>query len=90
MDSILERTKYNLGRLADGLLDGDVAVNPYRLGTLSPCSWCSLASVCRFEMGLCDVRFLDSLKRSEVFDLLAGHAASDSTAKSVRNTLGNR
>ncbi|MCH9033209.1 MAG: PD-(D/E)XK nuclease family protein [Planctomycetes bacterium] len=83
MDSILERTKYNLGRLADGILDGHVDVRPYRLGTLSPCSWCSMASVCRFEMGLCDVRFLDSLKRSEVFDLLAGQAGGGSTASSA-------
>ena len=65
------------------MLDGDVGVRPYRLGTLSPCSWCGMAAVCRFEMGLCDVRFLDSLKRSEVFDLLAGRAVGGSTARAA-------
>jgi ATP-dependent helicase/nuclease subunit B len=63
----LEHTRAKLGELADGILDGNVAVRPYRLGTYSPCSWCPMASVCRFEMGISEVRFLESLKRSEVF-----------------------
>jgi ATP-dependent helicase/nuclease subunit B len=67
----LTHTRAKLGALADGILDGNVAVKPYRLGTYSPCSWCPMGGVCRFEMGVCDVRFLDSLKRSEVFRRLA-------------------
>jgi ATP-dependent helicase/nuclease subunit B len=63
----LDHTRVRLGELADGLLDGNVAVKPYRLGTFSPCSWCPMAGVCRFEMGISEVRFLESLKRSEVF-----------------------
>ena len=68
--AVLDRTRTKLGQLADQMLDGDVAVRPYRLGTLSPCSWCAVTSVCRFEMGACDVRFLEKLKRSEVFKRL--------------------
>lgn len=67
----LEHTRAKLGALADGILDGNVAVRPYRLGTQSPCTWCPMAAVCRFEMGICVTRFLDSLKRSEVFRRLA-------------------
>lgn len=66
-DATLAHTRDKLGQLAGGILDGDVAVNPYRLGDQSPCSWCALGSVCRFEMGISQVRFLDSLKRSQVF-----------------------
>jgi ATP-dependent helicase/nuclease subunit B len=69
---VLDHTRTMLGTLADGILDGDVAVRPYRLGTLSPCSWCPMTAVCRFEMGICEARFLESLKRSEVFKRLAG------------------
>jgi len=68
---LLEHTRVKLGQLADGILNGNVAVNPYRLGTFSPCTWCPMSSVCRFEMGISEVRFLDSLKRSEVFRRLA-------------------
>ncbi len=76
-DAVLAHTRNKLGELADGILDGNIAVNPYRLGTFSPCSWCPMTSVCRFEMGLCDVRFLESLQRSEVFARLTGQAPSD-------------
>jgi len=76
----LEHTRAKLGSLADGILDGNVAVKPYRLKTDSPCSWCPMASVCRFEMGVCDVRFLDSLKRTEVFRLMAKRGLDDQWA----------
>ncbi len=76
----LEHTRAKLGELADGILDGNVAVRPYRLGTYSPCSWCPMASVCRFEMGSCDVRFLDSLKRSEVFQRLTEQSGKAPTS----------
>ncbi len=69
-DALLAHTRTKLGELADGILRGDIAVSPYRLGTFSPCSWCPMGSVCRFEMGISDVRFLQTLKRSEVFQRL--------------------
>ena len=79
-DAALAHTRRKLGELADGILDGDISVRPYRLGTFSPCSWCRMNSVCRFEMGrfemgLSNVRFLESLKRSEVFARLIGQGS---------------
>ncbi|MFQ5589962.1 MAG: PD-(D/E)XK nuclease family protein, partial [Phycisphaerae bacterium] len=74
-NALLEHAKAKMGELADGILDGDIAVNPCRAGTYSACSWCPMASVCRFEMGISDVRFLDTLKRSEVFQRLSGDSA---------------
>jgi ATP-dependent helicase/nuclease subunit B len=64
-DAVLAHVRGRLGELADGVLDGDIAVLPYRLGTLSPCSWCPMLTVCRFDAGRSDVRFLETLKRSE-------------------------
>ncbi len=66
LNAILRHTKDTLGALADNIYDGLVAVKPYRLGTSSPCTWCSFGSVCRFELGLCEARFLDRMKRSDV------------------------
>ncbi len=63
----LEHTRAKLGALAGGILEGDVTVRPYRLKTFSPCSWCPMGGVCRFEMGVSEIRFLESLKRLEVF-----------------------
>jgi ATP-dependent helicase/nuclease subunit B len=58
-------TRRRLGELADSLLSGDVSVSPYRLGNVNPCSWCPMISVCRFDWGLSNVRFLDPLGRGE-------------------------
>ena len=69
-EALLDHTRAKLGDLADGILRGDIAVNPFRLGTFSPCSWCPMSSVCRFEMGISDVRFLETLRRSDVFNRL--------------------
>lgn len=70
--AMLDHTRHKLGELADGIMDGDVAVKPYRLGEASPCTWCSFGAVCRFEFGESDMRFLESLKRSEVLEALRG------------------
>lgn len=75
--AVLNRTREKLGELADDILAGDVAVRPYRLKSFSPCSWCSMGSVCRFEMGISDVRFLESMKRQEVFDRITGATVQD-------------
>jgi len=66
----LRHVRHRLGELADGILDGVMDVNPIRLGNYSPCSWCTMADVCHFEMGRSDVNFLPELKRSQVFEKL--------------------
>ncbi len=76
-DAMLEHTRLRMGELADGILDGQVQIRPYRLGTFSPCSWCRMAAVCRFESGLCDVQFLETLKRSEIYVRLGGVASGE-------------
>jgi len=74
--ALLAHTRSRLGALADRILDGCIDVSPYRLRTFSPCSWCTMGAVCRFEMGISDVRFLESLKRSEVFERLTARPAA--------------
>ncbi len=64
--SMLDMTKQRLGELADDLFDGCVKIEPIRLGSFSPCSWCSMKSVCRFEWEVSQVRYLDKYPRSEV------------------------
>jgi ATP-dependent helicase/nuclease subunit B len=75
-DAMLQQTRRRMGELADGILDGRVPIRPYRLGTFSPCSWCRMTVVCRFESGLCDVQYLESLKRSEIYVRLGNVSGS--------------
>jgi len=64
---LLNHTRRKIGELADQIHEGDVTVRPVRLGTYSPCSWCKMRSVCRFEIGRDEVRYVEKMKRSEVF-----------------------
>ncbi|GAG43003.1 unnamed protein product, partial [marine sediment metagenome] len=77
--ALLDHTRYKMGALADQLLDGDVAVHPYRLGTFSPCSWCSYRSVCRYEIGVSQTRDLPKYKRSDVFERLKASSPKSTT-----------
>ncbi|MCB9851260.1 MAG: PD-(D/E)XK nuclease family protein [Phycisphaerales bacterium] len=70
--ALLDHTRQRLGELADRVLDGDVAVSPYRIQGFSPCQWCDMRAVCRFEFGDPGMRHLEALKRSQVFKRLAG------------------
>ena len=69
---MLERTAWCIGDCADRMLDGVAAVQPYRLGTFSPCGWCDQRAVCRFEFATGGVRNLERLKRTEIFRRLKG------------------
>jgi len=73
---VLAHVRRRMGELVDGVLDGDVSVRPYRLGSFSPCAWCDMGSVCRFEFGLCDVDMKQSLDRRDVLDRIS-HEYSD-------------
>jgi len=65
LDDILQFVRGKLGQLADCWLDGDIAVAPLRLGKKLPCDYCDYASVCRFEYRPDQMRFENSMKRSE-------------------------
>jgi ATP-dependent helicase/nuclease subunit B len=60
-----------MGELADSLLDGEIAVSPYRLNRNTPCGWCRYRPICRHEPLLETPRALDPMKRHEVFARLA-------------------
>ncbi|HUU84294.1 MAG TPA: PD-(D/E)XK nuclease family protein [Phycisphaerae bacterium] len=78
--ALLDHTRRTLGALADRILDGDVAVAPYRLGDFSPCAWCDYRSVCRFEFGQSGMRLLERLNRQEVLARLTGGADAETEA----------
>lgn len=71
-DALLAHTRRRMGELADGILDGRIAVNPYRLRHESPCSWCPHRAVCRYEVNLAETRFLPGIKRDRILELLGG------------------
>jgi ATP-dependent helicase/nuclease subunit B len=47
--ALLGHVKRRIGELADGILDGEIAVAPYMMETQTPCPACDYRSICRFE-----------------------------------------
>ncbi len=67
-DATINHAVSRMGELADGILDGKIAVSPFRLRRQMPCSFCPYSSVCRFESEFEPARHLDTGDRSDVLD----------------------
>ncbi len=64
-EAVLEHTRTKLAESAQGILSGTIPVLPYRYRTSSPCSWCEIRPFCRFEVGISQVRQLESIHKTE-------------------------
>ena len=73
-EAVLAHVERTMARLADRMIDGDIAVRPYRLNRYSPCSFCGYQAVCRFEPGLNGYNLLASMRRGEVLEAIRGGA----------------
>jgi ATP-dependent helicase/nuclease subunit B len=63
--ALLAHVRTRLGELADGILDGEIGIAPYMLGTQTPCPECEYRGVCRFE-ARGGYRVLQSMSREDV------------------------
>ncbi len=60
-----------MGELADSILDGNIAVDPYRLRRQMPCAYCEYRAVCRYEIETQPPKTLEILDKPEVFRRIA-------------------
>jgi ATP-dependent helicase/nuclease subunit B len=58
--------------LATEIASGRITVQPYRIGTTVPCSYCIYKPVCRFDWQINEYNFLESLKKSQVLEKTEG------------------
>jgi ATP-dependent helicase/nuclease subunit B len=65
-DKILRFTERKVVALTEEILAGKIVVNPYRLGTQSPCSYCKYKSVCRFDWQMNDYNLLGGMSKIAV------------------------
>ncbi len=68
--ALLDHADHSMGDLCDRMLDGDVSVSPYCLGTETACRWCLYPSVCRYEFDAQGMRFLPGMNRQQALDRL--------------------
>jgi ATP-dependent helicase/nuclease subunit B len=67
-EAILRFAEQRIIQLAQKIVSGKIDVRPYRLGQVSPCSYCNYKPVCRFDWQINDYNFLESLSKSRVLE----------------------
>lgn len=67
-DKLLRFTEQRIIQLAQEIVSGKIDISPYRLGQVSPCSYCKYKSVCRFDWQINNYNFLESLSKSRVLE----------------------
>ena len=71
MKALLAHCRERLARLAGEIINGNIAVNPYRLGERdTPCSHCDLQALCRFDFSADSYRNLPTYSKREVLDMV--------------------
>ncbi len=72
-----------LASIGTGILDGNVAVSPYKKRTASACTYCSYSSVCQFDTSMKDNRYriLADMDEAELWKLM-GSGCGDSVDSS--------
>jgi ATP-dependent helicase/nuclease subunit B len=69
--ALLKDVRKQLGKLGDQIMEGEVAIRPYRLGTITPCSNCKYRSICRFDPSTNRYRNIQGMKRDDLLKQLA-------------------
>ena len=77
LDAMLSHVRRQIGKVADGILGGNIEVAPYRLNRRSPCVSCEFKDACRFDPAINQYRFLQSLGRNQVFVQLGEEGRAD-------------
>lgn len=67
LKTVSEYVSRKIAGIGREILDGNISLNPYEMGTEEACTWCAFKRVCGFETSLpgCEKRQLESLGREE-------------------------
>jgi ATP-dependent helicase/nuclease subunit B len=71
--AVLSQVETKAGELADGILDGKIAVAPYELRNDNPCRFCDFRAACRVDRADGGSRPLEDLSPKEVLARLSRH-----------------
>ncbi len=69
-EALLSATKGILQGLAEGVLSGTIAITPYRLNRVRPCSGCAYRAVCKFDWEINSYRLIPATDKKAVLDTL--------------------
>jgi len=66
--NLLRFSRQKIAELAEKITVGKIDVAPYRLGGVSPCSYCEFRPVCRFDWQINDYKFLETTSKKKVLE----------------------
>ena len=67
---LIEYVRQQVAELADRIIAGEVAVEPYLIGRATACQSCDLRRVCRFDRAINHYRALPAMGRQEAIDAI--------------------
>jgi ATP-dependent helicase/nuclease subunit B len=68
--NILEFVERSIRELSSNIVAGSIEITPYRIGKSSPCSWCDMRPVCRFDWQINKYNKLEPEGKQEFLDRL--------------------
>jgi ATP-dependent helicase/nuclease subunit B len=87
---LLGHVRKLVGQLVDRIIQGDIAVRPYRLGQVTPCPRCAYKSVCRFDPAMDPYHTLTPLKRTQVLEQVNAPTAPAAKLSNVKGYSANK
>jgi ATP-dependent helicase/nuclease subunit B len=66
--ALLRFVEKKIAMLGDQIIDGNIAIRPYRMARQSPCEQCEVRAVCRFDVSVNQYNPLASMKRTAVLE----------------------
>lgn len=70
LKTVSEYVSKKIASIGREILDGNISLNPYEMGTEEACTWCAFKRVCGFEASMpgCEKRQLESMDREEALE----------------------
>jgi len=69
-ERVLDFTRRKISLLAAAIIEGDIAVRPYRLNAKKPCDYCDYAPVCRFDPQVNRGNVIPTMRKSSVLEAM--------------------
>jgi ATP-dependent helicase/nuclease subunit B len=82
-DNLRGHVRGRLVELCQEMADGNIAISPYKKNGHTPCEFCKLSSVCKFDPGIKDnkYKFINDLNDDEIWQLITPDKKEGGEAK---------
>lgn len=80
-DVLRSHIRKTLVSIGSEIIEGNVAISPYKKRSVTACTFCSYSSICQFDPSVKDnsYRFLDDIKDEDVWPMMRGESPKDAS-----------